>query len=44
MDSLTPQRRRQNMEDIRLNDTKPEIIVRKGLWRRQTHRGSPSAT
>ncbi|WP_027454568.1 very short patch repair endonuclease [Xylanibacter brevis] len=35
MDKLTPQQRRSaNMAAIRSKDTKPEMIVRKGLWMR----------
>lgn len=32
MDILTPQQRRNNMSAIKSKDTKPEIIVRKGLF------------
>ena len=31
MDHLTPQQRHKNMAAIRSKDTKPEMIVRKGL-------------
>ena len=34
MDHLTPQQRHKNMAAIHSKDTKPEMIVRKGLWRR----------
>ena len=34
MDRLTPQQRHQNMSAIRGKNTKPEMIVRKGLWKR----------
>lgn len=34
MDHLTPQQRHHNMASIRSKDTKPEFIVRKGLWGR----------
>ena len=34
MDPLTPQQRHANMAAIHGKDTKPEIIVRKWLWRR----------
>lgn len=34
MDRLSPQQRHANMAAIRSKDTKPEIIVRRGLWRR----------
>jgi DNA mismatch endonuclease (patch repair protein) len=34
MDRLTPQQRSKNMAAIRSKDTKPEMIVRKGLWSR----------
>ena len=34
MDHLTPQQRHKNMSAIRGKDTKPEMIVRKGLWKR----------
>ena len=34
MDKLSPQQRHKNMAAIRGKDTKPEIIVRKGLWRK----------
>ena len=34
MDRLTAQQRHQNMAAIRSKDTKPEMIVRRGLWKR----------
>ena len=34
MDKMTPQQRHKNMAAIRGKNTKPEIIVRKGLWSR----------
>ena len=34
MDHLTPQQRHKTMAAIRGKNTKPEIIVRKGLWKR----------
>ena len=34
MDKLTPQQRHKNMAAIRSKDTKPEMIVRRGLWSR----------
>ena len=34
MDKLSAQQRHANMAAIRSKDTKPEMIVRKGLWRR----------
>ena len=34
MDRLTTQQRHQNMAAIRSKDTKPEMIVRCGLWKR----------
>ena len=34
MDKLSPQQRSKNMAAIRSKDTKPELIVRKGLWKR----------
>ena len=34
MDKLTPQQRHANMSAIRSKDTKPEMIVRRGLWKR----------
>ena len=34
MDKLTPQQRHTNMAAIRSKDTKPEMIVRRGLWKR----------
>ena len=34
MDHLSPQQRHSNMAAIRGKDTKPEMIVRKGLWKR----------
>ena len=34
MDKLTPQQRHTNMAAIRSKDTKPEMIVRRGLWAR----------
>ena len=46
MDKLTPQQRHKNMAAIRSKDTKPEMIVRRGLWSRGfryrlNHRGLP---
>ena len=34
MDHLSPQQRHANMASIRSKDTKPEMIVRRGLWKR----------
>ena len=34
MDKLTPKQRHNNMAAIRSKDTKPEMIVRRGLWKR----------
>ena len=34
MDKLTTEQRHSNMAAIRSKDTKPEMIVRKGLWKR----------
>lgn len=34
MDKLSPQQRHNNMASIRSKDTKPEMIVRRGLWSR----------
>ena len=34
MDKLTPQQRHKNMAAIRGKNTRPELIVRKGLWKR----------
>ncbi len=34
MDRLTPQQRSKNMAAIHAKDTKPEMIVRRGLWKR----------
>ena len=34
MDKLTPQQRHKNMAAIHSKDTKPEMIVRRGLWKR----------
>ena len=34
MDKLTPQQRHKNMAAIHAKDTKPEMIVRHGLWER----------
>jgi len=34
MDKLSPQQRHHNMAAIRSKDTKPEMIVRRGLWNR----------
>lgn len=34
MDHLSPQQRHKNMAAIRSKDTKPEMIVRRGLWAR----------
>ena len=33
MDKLSPEQRHKNMAAIRGKDTKPEMMVRKGLWR-----------
>ena len=33
MDKLSPEQRHKNMAAIRGKDTKPEMIVRRGLWR-----------
>ena len=46
MDKLSPQQRSANMAAIRSKDTKPELIVRRGLWKRGfryrlNHRGLP---
>ena len=46
MDKLSPAQRHKNMAAIRGKDTKPEIIVRRGLWKRGfryrlNHRGLP---
>lgn len=45
-DHLTPQQRHNNMAAIRSKDTKPEMIVRRGLWKRGfryslNHKGLP---
>ena len=34
MDHLTPQQRHKNMAAIRSKNTRPEMIVRQGLWKR----------
>ena len=34
MDRLSPQQRHDCMASIRSKDTKPELVVRKGLWKR----------
>ena len=34
MDKLSPQQRHANMAAIHSKDTKPEMVVRRGLWRR----------
>ena len=34
MDKMTPEQRHKNMAAIRGKDTKPEMIVRRGLWSR----------
>ena len=34
MDHLSPQQRSKNMAAIRSKDTKPEMVVRRGLWKR----------
>ncbi len=34
MDKLSPQQRSRNMAAIHAKDTKPEMIVRRGLWKR----------
>lgn len=46
MDRLTPQQRHKNMQAIGSKDTKPEWIVRRGLWKRGfryrlNHKGLP---
>lgn len=46
MDKLTPQQRSKNMAAIHSKDTKPEMIVRRWLWRRGfryrlNHKGLP---
>ena len=46
MDKLTPEQRHKNMAAIRGKNTKPEMIVRRGLWSRGfryrlNHRGLP---
>ena len=46
MDRLSPEQRRKNMQAIGSKDTKPEIIVRRGLWKRGfryrlNHKGLP---
>ncbi len=46
MDKLTPEQRRKNMQAIGSKDTKPEMIVRRGLWKRGfryrlNHKGLP---
>ena len=46
MDTLSRQQRHNNMSAIRSKDTKPEMIVRRGLWKRGfryrlNHRGLP---
>ena len=33
MDKLSPEQRHKNMAAIRGKDTKPEMIVRRGLWK-----------
>jgi len=33
MDSLTPEQRRRNMQNIRSKDTSIEVIMRKALWK-----------
>ena len=34
MDKLSPEQRRKNMQAIGSKDTKPEMVVRRGLWSR----------
>ena len=34
MDHFTPQQRSKNMAAVHSKDTKPELVVRKGLWRK----------
>lgn len=34
VDVLTPEQRRKNMQHIKANDTKIEVILRKALWAR----------
>jgi len=46
MDKLTPQQRHKNMAAIHSTGTRPELIVRRGLWRRGfryrlNHKGLP---
>ena len=46
MDKLSPEQRHKNMAAIRGKDTKPEMIVRRGLWKRGfryrlNHKGLP---
>ena len=33
-DVLTPEQRRKNMQHIRSNDTKIEVLLRKALWKK----------
>lgn len=34
MDVMTPEQRHRNMQHIRSSETKPEILLRKALWRK----------
>jgi len=33
MDDMTPEQRHTNMQHIRANNTKPEVLLRKNLWK-----------
>lgn len=39
MDVLTKEQRRRNMQHIRANDTKIEVMLRKALWKKDTDTG-----
>ena len=37
MDVLTKEQRHKNMQHIRSKNTKPEVLLRKALWRKPYH-------
>ena len=44
MDKLSPEQRHRNMAAIHGKDTKPEMIVRRGLWSRLQDHGAKTFT
>lgn len=36
MDNLTPEQRRKNMQHIKSQNTKIEVLLRKALWKKDT--------